>query len=184
MAQMASATLLRVPDLILIAGPCGVGKSTVAELVAKQTGLPCVDLDAARRKYRDADSAFRDAYFNLAGCVRRVAPDGDAVIDIGGDTMFRTGASALDSLDMYRDQVEKLKAAGGCAVVVLDAPEPVLRTRFESCKPGRAGWFDAGIASWAIAKPYWEDLADVALDTDGLDSPGVCAAIMAQLNRG
>ncbi|MEX1367084.1 MAG: AAA family ATPase [Nannocystaceae bacterium] len=172
-----------MPGLILIAGPCGVGKSTVSELIAKKTGLTHVDLDAARRKHGSSDRAFRHTCFNLLACVPKLAPDGRAVIDVGGDTMFRTGAASLKSLDCYRDQVEKLKATSGCAVVVLDAPKAVLRDRFESAKPNRAEWFDAGLASWATAKPYWDGLADVTISTDGLDSSKVCAAIMAQLGQ-
>lgn len=155
-----------VPDLILIAGPCGVGKSTVSELIASETGFPLENLDDARRKYESTDPYFRLSFFDLQACVRKLAPNGRAVIDIGGDTMFRTGAAALDNLDMYRDQVEKLKAASGCAVIVLDAPEAVLRSRFQSCKPQRATWFDAALTAWATAKPYWEELADFVIDTD------------------
>lgn len=161
---------------IVLVGPMGAGKSVAGALLARRLGLAFVDVDAeveAEAGARIAD-LFRDA----------------------GEAAFRARESALLARCLARDR--RVVATGGGAVLAA-ANRQRLRER------GLVAWLQADPATQlqrldgcsdrpllegedrlarlralaAERDPLYSEVADLAVDTRGLDPAAVAAAVAA-----
>jgi shikimate kinase len=153
---------------IVIAGPCGVGKSTIAQSFAQRNGLVFLDLDDIReedisnRKY--GFSPCSASKLNLRECLPSVlhALAEEFVLDIGGDTVFRPDADN----DERRQQVLWLKRSYSAFLLVLTAGKESLFQRFSTGKNRDLSEFEALWLDWkTIGEPNWFGCADLVIDT-------------------
>ena len=120
---------------IILIGPIGSGKSTIAELISMKTGLPRRSMDELRWKYYDEMDYDRDLaryYFDKEGCwgiyrywkpfeayaVQRLLSDYDqCVIDFGaGNTVYED--------DILFNQVCQVLRSYPYVVLLLPSPNP------------------------------------------------------------
>ena len=154
----------------LIAGPCGVGKSTIARSLAQGAGLIFLDLDELRAdemgRRREGFSPCSVSKLNLRECLPPVLNTltREFVLDIGGDTVFRPHANN----DERREQVLWLKRSYSTLLVVLTAGRETLFQRFSTSKHRDTSEFDGLWLDWkSIGEPYWLGCADLVVDTTG-----------------
>lgn len=156
---------------ILLAGPCGVGKSKAARMIAAhRPATPVLDVDALRFLPDGITVAPGCAlsHFDIELCLGQQldAVGTDFVIDLGGDTLFRSCADNNARLDQLRN----FKLARGIHVVLLCASESVALRRFLSCKGRTPDMFAPQWNEWRdVAAPYWHACADSVIETDNLD---------------
>lgn len=74
---------------IIIAGPCGVGKSTIASMLAKKTGMKYLDFDEIRATKNDPPCSL--SKINIIECLSHELRNASIrfILDIGGGTVFR-----------------------------------------------------------------------------------------------
>ncbi len=157
----------------------GVGKSTVAGLVAQRLGVESVDADARIEADAGASIAELFATEGEAGFRRReravidALAQGPGVVALGGGAMAQEGMPAM------------LRAAG--RVVYLYAPAAVLSERIADAS-GRpllegldAAEREAKLAALLEERAPAYAQADLVVDTEGLPPEGVAAAVVAVL---
>ena len=153
---------------IVIAGPCGVGKSTIAQSFAQKTGLVFLDFDELRAvemsRKKEGFSPCSVSKLNLKECLPSLLNTISTgfVLDIGGDTVFRPNANNDDR----RDQVLWLKKTYSAQIVVLTAEREILYQRFTASKNRGTREFDVLWIDWeSMGEPYWLSCADLIVDT-------------------
>jgi hypothetical protein len=153
---------------IVIAGPCGVGKSKVAKSFAHQTRKKYLDFDelgiADMVKRKVGISPFSSSRLNLKQCLPPILDTISIgfVLDIGGDTVFRPRADNDDRLM----QILWLKKTYSAQIVVLTARKDILFERFIASKNRNASEFDETWMDWVtVGKPYWQRCVDLLVDT-------------------
>jgi shikimate kinase len=153
---------------IVIAGPCGVGKSTVAQSFAQGNGLVFLDLDDIREednsKRKFGFSPCSVSKLNLRECLPSFlnALAKEFVLDIGGDTVFRPNADN----DERRQQVLWLKRSYSAFLVVLTARRERLLQRYSTGKNRDLSEFEVLWLDWkTIGEPNWFSCADAVIDT-------------------
>lgn len=171
---------------IVLAGPCGVGKSTVGALLAAALDIGFVDFDDLRSRYFPEDTAvdqspFSASHLELLKClpaIRAQAPSG-FLLAIGGDTVFRRGANNDERLL----SVGYFKQETNAFIAVLTADRDILLARF-SHKGGRTvESFDLPWLDWETeAKRFWWLCHDAWLDTSSLDAEQVVGSIAGELH--
>lgn len=153
---------------IVIAGPCGIGKSTIAKSFAQEAGRAFLDFDDVRAEEMSRRSTGFSpcsvSKLNLQECLPPVlsALTREFVLDIGGDTVFRPHTDN----DERRQQVLWLKRSLSALVVVLTAEREILFQRFSTGKMRDLKEFDGLWLDWkTIGEIYWLGCADLVLDT-------------------
>jgi shikimate kinase len=153
---------------IVIAGPCGVGKSTIAQLLAQKAGMVFLDFDDLRAvemgRNDEGYSPCSVSKLNLKECLPSILDTCSTgfVLDIGGDTVFRLNANNDDR----RDQVLWLRKTYSAQVVVLTAERENLFQRFTASKNRYTNEFETLWTDWkSTGEPYWRSCADQVVDT-------------------
>lgn len=161
---------------IVVAGPCGVGKSTVAKLLADQWGVKYLSLDEIRsddmRKRAGQISPCSVSKLDLKECLGPIlnAHSEKFVLDLGGDSVFRKGKDNEERLE----QVFWLKRTYEAQVVVLTSQKDVLSWRFLSTKNRAIDEFDEIWQAWILVEePCWQRCADRFVDTTNLTPENV-----------
>ena len=164
---------------IFLIGPSGVGKSTVAPLLATQLGLPVLDSDLELQRLlgrplatlfaSEGEPAFRRHEREL---LLNLAAASDAVVVVGAGALADPAVATA------------LRAAG--RVVLLDATPATLAARLGRAgdRPLLAGATDLLallLAQRATRDPLYRAAAHHALDTDALAPPAVSDAVRAWL---
>ena len=81
---------------VVLVGPCSVGKSTVAKLLANRANIVCLDFDEIgiqdMQKRKGQVSPFSSSRLNFMQSIPTIILNTTStgfVLDIGGDTVFR-----------------------------------------------------------------------------------------------
>lgn len=163
------------PFVVLI-GPPGVGKTSVARAVAERTGRTLVDTDAAVEDAAgreiadifvlDGEPAFRA--FETEAVLDALTTDGTVVALGGGAPMTDAIASALeDQRVVFLD----VGIADAAKRIGLDQPRPLLAVN------PRASW----IAMMKDRRPTYERLATWQVDTAGRGVDEVTDEVLRQV---
>ena len=162
---------------VALIGPRGAGKSTVAQALAREAGVPCVDTDQriVERTGRAiselfADGSFRSREREIVG--EALAMD-EGVVALGG------GAVLWKGID---------EALAGWSVVLLTAEAEVLAERIRAQgidRPSLTGApADEEIAAVSAERANrYSGLADFSVATDNLDEGVVARLILARLRN-
>jgi len=170
----------------VIAGPCGVGKSAVAQALARRVSKMLLDFDALgledMKKHPGVISPFSVSRLNLEESLSPILMDlsGEFVLDLGGDNVFR---NRVDNEDR-RKQVEWLKQAyAPIVIIVLTAQKEIVKARFVRVKNRSADEFDCVWQDWiAIAEPYWQSCGGIFVNTSCLRVDEVVNQIVDRAN--
>lgn len=153
---------------VIIAGPCGVGKSTIARLLAENANVTHIDFDNVRatdmQQRHGQASPCTVSKLDLRECIPLFLNPcvREFVLDIGGDTVFRRGADNEHRLE----QTIWLKQTYGARIILLTADQAELSRRFLASKNRKREEFDTAWQDWKeIAEVYWRKCADVVIDT-------------------
>jgi shikimate kinase len=165
---------------VVLVGPRGAGKSTVAPLLAAELGFRAVDTDdllaaAVGRSAGDhlaavGESAFRQT--EQAIVVAELAAANDAVVALGGGAVLSAAVrAALQRDDLF--------------VAFLNAAVPVLadRIRRGGGRPsltGRAADEEVGEVL-ALRLPLYREVADVEVDTGAVPAAATVATLARSL---
>jgi shikimate kinase len=157
---------------VVIVGPCGVGKSTVAKLLADRANTPYLDFDEIgiqdMQKRKGQISPFSASRLNFMQSIPTIIPNttfAKFVLDIGGDTVFRKNTDN----DKRLGQVIWIKDTYTSPIIVLTAKKNVLQKRFVSSKKRNENEFDAIWQNWTdVAEPHWKKCGDIFIDTSFL----------------
>jgi len=164
---------------LIFAGPCGVGKSTIAKIYSQQFNLAYLDFDELRRVHAEKTS-FSLKYLNLKDVLQNIAPNLSStkfLLDIGGDTVFRRNTNNAKRLE----QIVWIKETYRSKVVVLSARKEILFFRFLSTKKRRIKEFSNVWEEWVnIAEPNWKEAGDIFIDTSFLSTQKTIQALEAQ----
>jgi shikimate kinase len=168
---------------VVIVGPCGVGKSTAAKLLASRANIAYLDFDEIgiqdMQKRKGQISPFSASKLNFMQSLPAITV-ARFVLDIGGDTVFRKDADNNERLA----QVILLKETYSTLIVVLTAKKDILQRRFFSTKNRGENEFDEIWQNWTeIAEPHWKKCGDVFIDTSFLTVDEIIGQIEASLNR-
>lgn len=165
--------------LVVLVGPPGVGKSTVAALLAERVGAPLRDSDsdveaAAGRPIADIFVEEGEEYFRgleTAAAAAALAEPG-AVVCLGGGAVMTPAV----------DEAVSAAASAGARVVMLDVgiADAARRIGLNQSRPllainPRASW----IAMMETRRPTYERLATDVVDTAGRDVDSVVAEVEA-----
>jgi dephospho-CoA kinase len=157
---------------VLVAGPCGVGKSAASKLFAQKLGMRYFDFDEIGKqdmqKLKVQISPFSASRLNFMQSIPPIILHSTStgfVLDIGGDTVFRKSADNNERLA----QVMWLRETYATVVIVLTANKDVLKKRFVSTKNRSENEFDEVWRNWKdIAEQYWKKCGDIFIDTSFL----------------
>lgn len=162
----------------------GAGKSTVARMLSEQLGWPLLDTDRAVEQRcgrtipeifaQDGEASFRAAETRALEDVARLM--GPIVVSVGGGAV--------------RAEVNRrlMRAAG--TVVWLRAQPATLAARVGTGRgrpllAGSGADVEAELARLAEERrPLYEEVADIALDVDGMTSREVARLLVGQLSLG
>ena len=152
---------------LLLAGPAGVGKSTIARSLSDTLAIDWIDFDAVRARLRETGEHLDLSRYDFADTAIGYlpAPPAGVVLDVGGDSVFRERADYSARLA----QVQRLKADAALVVVLLAAEKEVVRERYMNCgKPSSGAAFDSDWESWLThMQPYWARCADREVHVNG-----------------
>ena len=155
----------RLAGVTLVSGPPASGKSTLADLLARRSGLPVLSSDVVRKELAGAAATARldadayraeatDAVYRELGAraARAVAEQGGAIVDA-------TGRSQA----LRRLLLEQLDDRGPVRVLVCEAPAALRRARADArlSDPERVSDADAAVAE-RIAAAFEPPLAGEA----------------------
>jgi shikimate kinase len=160
---------------LVITGPCGVGKSTIAKSIADRMGIVFLDFDEHRATEMGntylGHHPCSVSYLNLKECLytKLEKISTNFILDIGGDTIFRLGVDNEDR----KNQIQCLKTRYSARIVLLTSERDVLFRRFSGCEKrklkginGLLEEFDVLWKDWlSIGATYWTSCADLVLDT-------------------
>jgi len=157
---------------VVVAGPCGVGKSTIAESFARSVGIVYLDFDELRaidmKERKGAFSPCSVSKLNLKECLPAKLDkiSSSFILDFGGDTVFRDRVNNEDRLD----QILWLKENYSVKIILFIATKENLSQRFVASEKNRdLTEFDKLWIDWQnVAEPYWRRCADLIIDTTAL----------------
>jgi hypothetical protein len=153
----------------LIAGPCGVGKTTLGKLVSQTLGVHFIDHDEVKERVKlnpSPCSASRLMLDDCLGGILNLEGHPDAfVFAIGGDSIFRPSADNNDRLVQLLHARDKY----GLIVSVLTAERTILKHRFLQTKDRKEGEFLEIWENWKnVEEPNWRRCADCFVETSEL----------------
>jgi shikimate kinase len=160
---------------LIISGPCGVGKSTIGEIIAERMGMVFLNLDEHRDNkmgnYPRGLDPCSVSFLNLKECMYATIDrlSTSFILDIGGDTVFRRGVDNDDR----RVQILTLKKRYSAQIILLTSERDVLLRRFTNCEKRKMDGnnkleeaFNEMWTEWlSIGSIYWTSCADLILDT-------------------
>jgi len=158
---------------IVLVGFMGTGKTTVGQLLAEQTGMPLVDMDAVIEQRagkpiteifaQDGEPHFRALERDIA---RDLSAQSSQVISTGGGIVLNP-----DNLSDYEST--------GLVVCLLASPETILnRVKHDTTRPLLAGDKQEKIIQLLEArKPLYEAITH-KVDTDDLEPEAIAAQII------
>jgi shikimate kinase len=156
---------------LVIVGPCGVGKSSVAKLYAIQQKIKYLDFDAIGLKdmeeHRGKISPFSIMGLNFKLCLPKILDSINSkfILDIGGDNVFRFNVDNNERLA----QIIWVKKTYSAQVIVLEAIKEILLNRFIDTKHRKEIEFEQIWKNWQdIANFYWGQCGDIFIDTSFL----------------
>lgn len=178
---MSGATTPRTGPVVVLVGPPGSGKSTVARLLADRLGLTARDTDTdveatAGKTISDVFVEDGEPHFRRLEreAVARAVAEHDGVLALGGGAILDEGTQGL--LQSY--------ASTGGTVVFLDVSltHAAPRVGFNTSRPlllgnPRAQWQNLMNAR----RPVYERLATLRVSTDGLRPGQVADSIVEAL---
>ncbi len=172
---------------IIIAGPCGVGKSTISSLFAQKTGMEHLDFDELRATKNSLECSLRS--LNIMECLSKELNSNSEsfLLDIGGGTVFRLNTNNDERLK----QVLQLKNKYSAKVVLLTAKQNILLKRYINTKTKgtldkeqNTIYFNRLWSDWlTFEHPRWQECRDIIIDTSFLTVEGVIGQIEADLNQ-
>ncbi|MGH8892084.1 MAG: shikimate kinase [Actinomycetes bacterium] len=167
-----------MPPLVVLVGPPGSGKSTVAAMVAQRLGVDLRDTDDDVE--REAGATVSDIFVEHGedefrrrevAAVERAVSEHDGVLALGG-------GAVLDGRTRER--------LGGLTVVFLDVgiKDAAARIGLNRDRPllignPRAQW----IRLMEARRPLYDEVATSRLDTDGKTADQVADEVVAHLSR-
>lgn len=169
---------------IYLVGFRGVGKTSAARIIAEKLSREWIDADAEAEKclgctitelfQREGEQAFRDLEVDV---LRRLARTKDSVISTGGGVVLR-------------QQNRKTLKETGFVAWLYAAPETIQR-RLEkdpttaTTRPTLTGRPLGEEIRCLLEErdPYYRDVADVEIDTDGLDPSAVADLVIEAYSR-
>lgn len=158
---------------IVLVGFMGTGKTTVGQLLAEQTGMPLVDMDAAIEQRagkpiteifaQDGEPHFRELERDI---VRELADQEDQIVSTGGGIVLNP-----NNITDYEKN--------GLVVCLLASPQTVLdRVKHDTTRPLLAGDKQEKIIQLLEArKPLYEAITH-KVDTDDLEPEAIAAQII------
>jgi hypothetical protein len=157
---------------VVVAGPCGVGKSTIAESFAQSVGIVYLDFDELRaidmEERKGAFSPCSVSKLHLKECLPAKLDkiSSSFILDFGGDTVFRDLVNNEDRLD----QILWLKENYSVKIILFITTKENLSQRFVASKKNRdLTEFERLWLDWQnIAELYWRRCADLIVDTTTL----------------
>jgi len=151
---------------IVITGPCGVGKTTVAKTLIHRTGMEYIGFD--ERGIARVNSPFASMWLNLRECLPLLVKDKSKrfVLDFGFGNIFRSKVDNIERLD----QVRWLKQEYSAQIVVLTAKKDIVHKRFNKfTNRHKLDLFDKLWKDWLTYEiPNWRKCADLLIDTSSL----------------
>lgn len=162
---------------IYLIGFMGVGKSTVARELAKQTGAKCVEMDEwieaqqgmpiteIFEKY--GEEHFRNLETEL---LREIGQNENQIVSCGGGSVLR-------------DENAALMKENGCIVLLWATPETIYeRVKNSTSRPILNGNMNVEYIRELMEKRRvrYEMVADLRIEVDDMDAAAVCAQILAQ----
>ena len=155
---------------IVITGPCGVGKTTVAKTLIHRTGMEYIRFD--ERGIADfekrVNSPFASMWLNLRECLPLLVKDKSKgfVLDFHFGNIFRSKVDNSERLD----QVRWLKQEYSAQIVVLTAKKDIVHKRFNKfTNRHKLDLFDKLWKDWLTYEiPNWRKCADLLIDTSSL----------------
>ena len=169
---------------IYLVGFRGVGKTSAARKIAEKLSRQWIDADAEAEKcagctiaamfQKEGEQSFRELE---ADVLRRLARSQDAVVSTGGGVVLRS------------DNRRTLKETG--FVAWLQASPDTIQRRLEkdpttaTSRPTLTGRPLGEEIRCLLEErdPHYREVADLELDTDGLDPDGVADAVIAAFAR-
>lgn len=151
---------------IVLVGFMGTGKTTVGKLIAKQTGMPLVDMDALIEERvgksineifaEDGEPHFRKLEREM---VRELSAREGQIISTGGGIVLNS------------DNITDFEKTGLVVCLLANAESVLDRVRHDTTRPLLAGDKEANIIKLLESrKPLYESLAHT-IDTSGRPSP-------------
>jgi shikimate kinase len=152
-----------------IAGPCGIGKTTLGKLLSEELKLRFIDHDEMKEKVNHYPYPCSVSKLNIAECLREsLVIEGNPnsfIFAAGGDSIFRVGADN----DARLLQLSQVKENYAFVVVVLIAEETILEQRYLQVGTRDKENFSNIWNNWInVEQPYWEKCADYIVDTSDL----------------
>jgi len=164
---------------VFLVGFMGSGKSTVAQFLATEIGLPCVDLDACIEDEYGAtvaevftsrgEEGFRDLE---SACLATLAAEPRSVVACGGGVVLRPGNRSL------------LHTLGTVVYLEVTPAEAMARVGDVSTRPLLAGGGALLAETLLDARVgLYRSVADITIDTVGREAADVAHVIAEQLRE-
>jgi len=168
---------------IIIVGPCGVGKSKVSELFAREAGLIYLDFDKIRSTKKSLPCFLNE--LNILECLSPEINEASPgfVLDIGGGTVFQP---KFDN-DNRLEQIVLLKKTYFSKIVMLIANQNILFERYKNTKKDISSKNQTQVCNnfkemwnnWlVIEQPYWQRCAEKIIDTSAFNQSNTIEKII------
>lgn len=174
---MPEATARRRGPAVVIVGPPGAGKSTVATALGERLGLPVRDTDADVER---GTGRTIGAIFTESGEATFRALEKDAV---GAALAEHTGILALGGGAVMDERTRSLLRGHRVVYLAISMPVGVKRTGISNQRPMFVGVNPRATFKALLDQrvPAYREVADIEIDTDELTVDAVVDRIIAEL---
>jgi hypothetical protein len=149
-----------------LAGPCGVGKTTLGKILSTKLELHFIDHDEMKEKINRFPFPCSISNLNIDECLKESIlaegkPDG-FIFAVGGDSIFK---SSVD-IDERLLQLRQAKKKYGFHIILFTAEEKILEHRYLQVGARGPESFTDVWNNWiTIERPAWEKCADYIIET-------------------